>query len=321
MTGYVIRRVLWMIPVLWAITTLTFFLMHATPGGPFDSEKPVPPAALEAVNARYNLDKSVPEQYVLYMWDLLNIDMGISFQGDREVTEVLATGLPVSFQLGAFAFAYSMVLGMTLGVVGALKRNRTGDYLSAVFSTMGTAMPNFVIASFMVVIFSVKLGWFDVLGWGGPPVWPWDVEFWVPGNWDYRKMVLPILALGTLPAAFIARIARASVLEVLGQDYIRTARAKGIPERGVILRHALRNALVPILTVSGPILAGLVTGSFIVEQIFAINGVGRHFVTAIARRDYALIMGVTIFYALVVAVANLVVDILYGIVDPRITYR
>lgn len=321
MTGYVVRRIFWMIPLLWAIATLTFFLMHATPGGPFDSEKPVPPAVLEAVNARYNLDKSVPEQYVLYIWDLVRIDMGISFQGDRDVTEVLATGLPVSFQLGAFAFVYSMALGITLGVLGALQRNRAGDYLSAIFSTIGTAMPNFVIASFMVVIFSVKLGWFDVLGWGGPPVWPTEVEFWDPGNWDYRKMVLPILALGTLSAAFIARITRASVLEVLSQDYIRTARAKGLPERGVIIRHALRNAMVPILTVSGPIFAGLVTGSFIVESIFAINGIGRHFVTAIARRDYALIMGVTLFYALVVAVANLLVDILYGIVDPRITFK
>lgn len=320
MTGYVIRRILWMIPLFWAIVTVTFILMHLTPGGPFASEKPVPPAVEEALNARYNLDKSLWEQYVLYFWDLLQLDLGISFQGDRDVTEVLATGLPVSLQLGAFAFAYSVAIGMFLGIVSALNRNRIGDYVSVFFATIGTAMPNFVIAVFLIVIFAVELGWFDVLGWGGPPVWPWHPDFWDPGNWNHRKMVLPVIALGTLPAAFIARITRASMLEVLSQDYIRTARSKGLREQVVVLRHTIRNALVPILTISGPIFAGLVTGSFIVEHIFAINGVGRHFVTAILRRDYALIMGVTLFYALVVAVANLIVDLLYAVVDPRIRY-
>jgi oligopeptide transport system permease protein len=336
MTGYVIRRILWMIPLLWAIATLTFILMHLTPGGPFASEKPVPPSVTEALNRRYNLDKPIfpisldgsppfveftsESQYTLYFWDLAHLDLGISFQGDREITEVLSTGLPVSFQLGTFAFVYAIVIGMSLGIIAALNQNRMGDYISVFFATIGTAAPNFVLASFLIVIFSVELGWFDVLGWGGPPVWPWNLDFWNPGNWDYKKMVLPIISLGTLPAAFIARIARASVLEVLSQDYIRTARSKGLREQVVILRHTIKNAMVPILTISGPIFAGLVTGSFIVEHIFAINGVGRHFVTAIGRRDYALIMGVTLFYALVVAVANLVVDVLYAAVDPRIRY-
>jgi oligopeptide transport system permease protein len=222
------------------------------------------------------------------------------------VFDLLKEGIEVSAQLGSIAFLYALVFGMTLGVIAALNQNRIGDYVGVFFATIGTAMPNFVIATFLVIIFSVQLGWFDVLGW----------EF---GN--YRKMVLPVVALGTLPAAYIARITRASMLEVLRQDYVRTARAKGLREHVVVFRHTLKNAMVPILTVLGPIFAFLVTGSFIVESIFAINGVGRHFVDAVFRRDYGVIMGTTIFYALVVAVANLVVDVLYAVVDPRIRYR
>jgi oligopeptide transport system permease protein len=306
MTGYVIRRVLWMIPVLWAIATITFFLMHAVPGGPFASDKPIPPSVQEALNARYNLDKPIWQQYGLYLWDIGHLNLGLSFRGDREVTELLEDGIAVSAQLGVIAFVYALVFGMTLGIIAALNQNKIGDYVGVFFATIGTAMPNFVIATFLVIIFSVKLGWFDVLGW----------EF---GN--YRKMVLPVVALGTLPAAYVARITRASMLEVLRQDYIRTARAKGLVEWVIVMRHTIKNAMVPILTVLGPIFAFLVTGSFIVEDIFAINGVGRHFVDAVFRRDYGVIMGTTLFYALVVAVANLVVDILYAVVDPRIRYR
>jgi oligopeptide transport system permease protein len=306
MTGYVIRRVLWMIPVLWAIATITFFLMHAVPGGPFASDKPIPPSVQQALDARYNLDKPIWQQYGLYLWDIGHLDLGLSFRGDREVSELLEDGIAVSAQLGVIAFVYALVFGMTLGIIAALNQNRIGDYVGVFFATIGTAMPNFVIATFLVIIFSVKLGWFDVLGW----------EF---GN--YRKMVLPVAALGTLPAAYVARITRASMLEVLRQDYIRTARAKGLVEWVVVMRHTIKNAMVPILTVLGPIFAFLVTGSFIVEDIFAINGVGRHFVDAVFRRDYGVIMGTTLFYALVVAVANLVVDILYAVVDPRIRYR
>lgn len=306
MTGYVIRRILWMIPVLWAIATVTFFLMHAVPGGPFASERPIPESVQQALDARYNLDKPIWHQYGLYLWDLAHLDLGLSFRGDHEVADLLRDGIEVSAQLGSIAFLYALVFGMTLGVIAALNQNRLGDYVGVFFATIGTAMPNFVIATFLVIIFSVELGWFDVLGW----------EF---GN--YRKMVLPVVALGTLPAAYIARITRASMLEVLRQDYVRTARAKGLREQVVVLRHTLKNAMVPILTVLGPIFAFLVTGSFIVESIFAINGVGRHFVDAVFRRDYGVIMGTTIFYALVVAVANLVVDVLYAVVDPRIRYR
>lgn len=306
MTGYVIRRILWMIPLLWAVATVTFFLMHAVEGGPFDREKELPPNVIANLEAKYNLDKPLFEQYGLYLWGLVQGDLGLSFETNREVSTIIREGLEVSAQLGATAFLYAMVFGMTLGVIAALNQNKLGDYLGVFFATIGTALPNFIMATFLVVIFSVQLGWFDVLGW----------EF---GN--YRKMVLPVLALGTLPAAYIARITRASVLEVLSQDYIRTARAKGLAEWVVVLRHTIKNAMVPILTVLGPIFAFLVTGSFIVERIFAINGVGRHFVTAIFQRDYGVIMGTTIFYAVIIAAANLVVDILYAVADPRIRYR
>jgi oligopeptide transport system permease protein len=321
MTGYVIRRILWMIPLMWAVATITFLLMHAVPGGPFASEKPVPPSVEAALNARYNLDEPLWNQYLLYFQGLLQGDLGLSFRGDTEVVDLLAQGLPVTLQLGCLAFLYAIIIGMSLGIIAALNHNRAGDYFGVFFSTIGTAMPSFVIATFLIIIFSVELGWTGVLGWGGPDAWIWELEFWNPTNWDPRNIVLPVISLGTLPAAYIARITRASMLEVLGQDYIRTARAKGLRENVVVLRHAVKNAMVPILTVLGPIFAFLVTGSFIIEQIFAINGVGRHFVTAVFRRDYGVIMGVTLFYAFVVAVANLVVDILYVTVDPRIRYQ
>ncbi len=306
MTGYVIRRVLWMIPLLWAVATVTFFLMHAVEGGPFDREKELPPNVLANLEKKYNVDNPLVEQYGLYLLNLVQGDLGLSFETNREVSTIIREGVEVSAQLGASAFLYAMVFGMTMGVISALNQNRLGDYLGVFFATIGTALPNFIMATFLVIIFSVQLGWFDVLG-------------WELGN--YRKMVLPILALGTLPAAYIARVTRASILEVLNQDYIRTARAKGLAERVVVLRHTIKNAMVPILTVAGPIFAFLVTGSFIVERIFAINGVGRHFVTAVFQRDYGVIMGTTIFFTVIVAFANLAVDILYAVADPRIRYR
>ena len=306
MTGYVIRRILWMIPLLWAVATVTFFLMHAVEGGPFDREKELPANVLANLEKKYNLDEPLLVQYSLYLKGLVQGDLGLSFENNREVATIIREGFEVSAQLGGIAFLYAMAFGMSLGVIAALNQNRLGDYLGVFFATIGTALPNFIMATFLVIIFSVELGWFDVIGW----------EF---GN--YRKMVLPVVALGTLPAAYIARITRASVLEVLRQDYIRTARAKGLAEWWVLTRHTIRNAMVPILTVLGPIFAFLVTGSFIVERVFAINGVGRHFVDAVFVRDYGVIMGTTIFYAVIVAIANLIVDILYAVADPRIRYR
>src|SRR3990170_2864172 len=303
MIGYVIRRTLWIIPVMWAVATVTFLLMHAVPGGPFDRERELPPQVIANLNRKYNLDKPLYEQYVLYFRDLLQGDLGLSYRNvNQPVTDLIRDGWKVTAQLGIVAFLYAIVFGMTLGVIASLNQNKIGDYLGVFFATVGAAMPSFIIAVFLVIIFSAQLGWLDVLGW----------EF---GN--YRKMVLPALALGTLPAAYIARVTRASVLEVLNQDYVRTARAKGLAEYVVVLRHTVKNAMVPVLTVLGPLFAFLITGSFIIERIFAIPGVGRRFVDAVFVRDYGMIMGIVLFYAAIIAVANLVVDILYAAVDPR----
>ena len=306
MTGYVVRRVLWMIPLLWAIATITFFLMHTVPGGPFDSEKPVPASVQHALDARYNLDKPIWQQYGLYLWDLAHLDLGLSFRGDQEVFEVLRQGFGITVQLGLIAFVTAVVVGMTLGVVSALNQNGMLDYVGVLFATVGAALPSFVLGVFLTIFFSVNLGWFDVLG-------------WELGN--YRKMVLPVVSLSVLPAAYIARVTRASMLEVLRQDYVRTARSKGLTEQVVILRHTVRNALIPVLTILGPIFAILITGSFIIENLYAIPGIGRRFVGSVLARDYAVIMGTTLFYAVVVAFANLVVDLAYAVVDPRIRYR
>lgn len=305
MTGYIVRRILWTIPVLWAVATVTFFLMHAVPGGPFDRDKELLPATRQNLERRYGLDDPLHQQYVNYLTNVVQGDLGISLRNQREVSTIIREGLGVSAQLGITAFLFAVLFGGTMGLVAALNHNRMGDYVGVFVATAGSAMPNFILATFLVIIFSVGLGWTDVIGW----------EFGNP-----RKMVLPVISLGMLPAAFIARITRASVLEVLGQDYIRTARSKGLAEWKIIIRHTVKNALVPILTVLGPIFAILVTGSFIIETTFAINGVGRHFVSAINARDYGVIMGTTLFFAVVVALANLVVDILYAIVDPRIRY-
>lgn len=332
MTGYIVRRLLWMIPLLWAIITITFVLMHNVEGGPFSRERELPPAALENLNRKYNLDKPVisldvwNSQYGHYIWDLLQGDLGVSFRSaNQPVSDLIADGFEVSAQLGVMAFVYAVVLGVTLGTVSALNQNGILDYVGVFFATAGAAMPNFILATFLIIIFAVQLGWFDVLGWGGPTglalsdpsTW---IDYFDPSALDFRKIVLPVVALGTLPAAYFARITRASLLEVLRQDYIRTARAKGLVEYRVILRHAMKNAMVPILTVMGPYFAFLVTGSFIVESIFQIPGVGRRFVDAVLVRDYGMIMGTVLFYAVFVAVANFVVDLLYALVDPRIRY-
>ena len=306
MTGYIIRRILWMIPLLWAIATITFFLMHAVPGGPFASEKPVPESVQQALNARYNLDKPIWEQYGLYLWDLAHLDLGLSFRGDQDVFELLREGFIVTAQLGIIAFIAAVVVGMTLGIISSLNQNGLMDYVGVFFATIGAALPSFVLGVFLSIVLAVQLGWFDVLG-------------WELGN--YRKMVLPVISLSALPAAYTARVTRASMLEVLRQDYVRTARSKGLREQVVILRHTVKNALIPVLTILGPMFAFLITGSFIIETLYAIPGIGKRFVGSVLARDYAVIMGTTLFYAGIVASANLVVDLAYAIIDPRIRYR
>lgn len=333
MTGYVIRRALWILVVIWAIITITFILMHNVEGGPFSRERELPPNVIAALNHKYGLDKPVfsvdvwNSQYGQYIGDLLPFkadfppfkspDLGQSFAKDQQVSDLIRDGFWTSLQLGVLAFLFAVVLGMSMGTMSALNHNRFLDYVGVFFSTVGASMPNFILGAFLIVIFAVELNWFHVLGWGGPD----GVEdVFKPGAWDLKSVVLPVVALGVLPAAYFARITRASMLEVLEQDYIRTARSKGLAERIVVLRHAIKNAMVPILTVMGPYLAFLVTGSFLVESVFSIPGVGRSFVQAVVVRDYGMIMGTVIFYAVFIAVANLVVDLLYAAVDPRIRY-
>jgi len=305
MLAYTIRRALTMIPLLLAVATVTFFLMHGVKGGPFDTDKPLSDAAKERLNQRYGLDKSLPEQYIQYVTNLAKGDLGISFSNDRPVRDIIRDRFKISLQLGLSAFAMALVMGLALGIVSALYQNGIFDYLGVFFATVGAALPSFVLAPVLVIIFAVNLHWFDVLGWE---------------LFNYKKMVLPTVALGTLSTAYVARITRASMLDVLRQDYIRTARAKGVTELQVVMVHALKNALIPVLTILGPILAGLVVGSFIIERAFAIPGLGFAFVNAVLIRDYGVIMGTTLFFAVVIAVMNLVVDLLYGIVDPRIRY-
>jgi len=317
MAAYAIRRVFWLIPVLWAVATITFFLMHAVPGGPFTQDKPLPEAIVASLNRRYNLDEPLWKQYLLYLWNLLHGDLGLSFRGDRDVAMLIRDGFFVTAQLGVLAFLAASIFGLTLGVLSALNQNGPLDYLGVFVATIGAALPNFILATFLIVIFAVNLHWFQILGWGGPER---VGELFDPSAWHVKKLILPVVSLSFLPTAYIARVTRASMLEVLRQDYIRTAHAKGLAEQVVIIRHAIKNAMIPVLTLMGPIAAALVTGSFIVENIYSIPGVGRAFVEAVLRRDYAMIMGSTLFYAAIVAVANLVVDLLYAVVDPRVRY-
>jgi len=315
MLVYTFRRVLGIIPLILAIATITFFLMHSIQGGPFDNDRPISDVARNNLEKRYGIDKSLPEQYVRYIGNLATGDLGISFANDREITDIIRERMRISAQLGIAAFIFATSLGLTLGIVSSLNQNGFGDYIGVFIATIGAAMPSIVLAPLLTIFFAVEFRWFNVLssdyGFGG----------WFTGDFsNWRQVVLPTIALGFLPMAFIARITRASMLEVLRQDYIRTARAKGLREFMVVMRHSAKNALIPVLTVLGPIFAGLITGSLVIEQAFAIPGLGREFVRSVLIRDYGLIMGVTVFFAVIIAFMNLVVDLLYAVADPRIRY-
>ncbi|MEX2246773.1 MAG: ABC transporter permease [Dehalococcoidia bacterium] len=318
MTGYAFRRILVVFPVLWAVATITFLLMHAIPGGPFTQDKDIPEAIQQNLNQRYGLDKSLPEQYGLYLWNISHGDLGFSIQYDRDVTDVLSDSFFVTVQFGVMAILLALVVGLTLGTLSALNHNGPLDYLGVAFATLGASVPHFILATFLSIIFAVNLGWLKIVGWGGPPQ---PELFFDSAYWDWRKVIIPVIALAGLPAAYIARVTRAAMLEVLNQDYIRTARAKGLSETRVVFRHTVKNALIPVLTVVGPLSAALLTGSFILESMFLIPGVGRLFIDSIGRRDYSLIMGVTLLYTVIIIMANLVVDLMYAVVDPRIRYR
>ncbi|HEX5503163.1 MAG TPA: ABC transporter permease [Thermomicrobiales bacterium] len=308
MRQYIIRRVLLLIPTLLVVYTITFVLMHATPGGPWDpaGEKPLPAEVIAELNKAYGLDRPLYRQYFDYLWKALHGDFGPSYTSrSRSVTDIVRETFPVSIQLGLEGMALALLVGIPLGVIGALKQNTWVDYLATFTSIVGISTPNFVAITVMVLIFALSLHWVPTQGWDGP---------------FGKAAILPAIALALGPAAFMARYTRSSMLDVIRQDYIRTARAKGLRESGVIVRHALKNALIPVTTFAGLALANVITGSFFVEAVYGVPGIGRYFVTSISGRDYPVIIGTILIYATLVAVMNLIVDILYGLIDPRIRY-
>jgi oligopeptide transport system permease protein len=301
---YIVGRVLWIIPVLFVVTILTFLLMHSVPGGPWAREKALPPQTVARLNEKFGLNDPVYVQYIRWAGNLVQGDLGPSYRfADRTVNQIVGDGIGTTVQLGLMAFTLSVVVGIPLGIFAALGHNRWPDYLSTAVSMVGVAVPSFVLALLLVLFFAVNLRWFPTGGWKGP-------EYWV----------LPTLALAGFPIAVIARYTRASMLEVTRKDYIRTAQSKGLADQAVVTRHMIRNALIPVVTILGPTLAYLVTGSFIVESIFGIPGIGRYYVTSIGQKDYGVLMAMTILYAFAVAFLNLVVDVLYAYIDPRIRY-
>ena len=304
MITYIGRRFLWIIPVLFTVSIITFFLMHSVPGGPWDRDKRLPQATQDRLNAKYGLDQPIYIQYVTWAGKFIQGDLGPSYRfTDRSVNDIVADGIWTTVQLGVMAFLLSVLVGIPLGIFAALGHNRWPDYLSTSVSIIGIATPVFVLAILLIVVFSVQLGWFPTGGWKGPQYW-----------------VLPTIALAGFPIAVIARYTRASMLEVTRKDYIRTAHSKGLRDQAVVSRHMIRNALIPVVTILGPTLAFLVTGSFIIERIFGIPGIGQFYITGIGTRDYSLIMAMTMLYAFAVAFLNVVVDVLYAYIDPRIRY-
>ena len=304
MITYIGRRFLWIIPVLFTVSIITFFLMHAVPGGPWDRDKRLPQATQDRLNAKYGLDQPIYIQYITWAGKFVQGDLGPSYRyTDRTVNEIVADGFWTTVQLGIMAFILSVLVGIPLGIFAALGHNRGPDYVSTSVSIIGIATPSFVLAILLIVFFAVQLGWFPTGGWKGPQYW-----------------VLPTIALAGFPIAVIARYTRASMLEVTRKDYIRTAHSKGLRDQAVVSRHMIRNALIPVITILGPTLAFLVTGSFIIERIFGIPGIGQFYITSISTRDYSLLMAMTMLYAFAVAFLNVVVDVLYAYIDPRIRY-
>jgi len=302
MLNYIIKRLVASIVTLWVIATATFFLMHAIPGGPFDSEKPLPPQIKANLEEKFGLNKPISEQYMIYMKNLLKGDLGPSLKYEgRTVNDIIAYSFPTSAKLGVVTVIVSLIFGTYLGVTAALNQGKWQDQLVMVIATLGVTVPSFVMATFLILIFAVKLQILPAVGFEGP-----------------ANYVMPVLALGGYSLSFIARLTRSSLLDVIRQDYIRTAKAKGLSRNVVIYKHALRNALIPIVTYLGPLMAGILTGSFVIEKVFGIPGLGREFVTGIYNRDYSMIMGLTVFDSFLLITFNFIVDLLYAVIDPRI---
>jgi len=310
MLSFIARRVLIAIPTLWAIITVCFFLMRLAPGGPFDGDAPVPPEILANLRAAYNLDKPVMVQYVDYMANLARGDFGPSFKyKDFTVNELIAQGFPVSAQNGLSALILAIIIGIPCGILAALRQNSVADYTVMGFSMTGIVVPGFVMAPVSTLFFSIGLK---------------HTPFQLPaGTWEggaFKHRILPVFCLSLLYIAYLARITRASMIEALRQNYVRTARAKGLPFHQVVVRHALKTAMIPVVTFLGPGIAFLLTGSMVIETIFQLPGIGRYFVQGALNRDYTLVMGVTILSASLIITMNIIVDVMYGILDPRVRH-
>jgi oligopeptide transport system permease protein len=304
MLRYIIRRLMGAIPTLFIIITISFFLMRLAPGGPFSRERSLPPEIEANLNKVYHLDDPLWLQFVNYLGDLLRGDFGPSFKyKDFSVGELIGGGFPTSLTLGGIAMLLALAIGMSAGTYAALRQNSRFDYGTMGFAMVGIAVPNFVVAPLLTLFISLKLGLLPVGGWG-----------------NFKHMILPIVALALPQIAAIARLTRGSMIEVLRSNFVRTARSKGLPEQITVARHALKAAMLPVVSYLGPAVAGIITGSVVIEQIFGIPGIGRYFVQAALNRDYTLVMGVTIFYGSLIILLNLAADIIYGFLDPKIRY-
>lgn len=302
MIWFLLRRLVWIGIVLWAVFTVTFLLMRSVPGGPFTSERKLPPEVEANFRARYHLDKPLEVQYLLEARRLLQFDLGPSARlGDFSVNEIIAQGWPVSASLGVLAMAFALALGLSAGILSAVRRGGWLDAGLMSLATLGVALPEFLVASGAVIVFVFWWGLFPAAGWGTP-----------------QQLVLPALCLGAPYAAYIARLTRSGMLDILSQDFIRTAQAKGLPGSRIVLRHALKGALVPVLSFLSPATAGILTGSLVVEQVFAVPGLGMHFVQAVFQRDFTLAMGLVLLYTLLLSVLNLLTDVAYRWLDPRV---
>ena len=336
MTKYIIRRILWAIPVLVLVALVVFVLIRAIPGGPFDfaGDKSLPPSVVRNLEAKYHLDWPVWQQFCAYLIGdkictlgqedsgrgLIQGDLGPSFRyRSRSVNDILASGLPISAQLGLLSMAIAVIPGILLGIIAALRQNSSVDYIATFVAILGASISNVVLGPALIFIFALELNWFPVARWGASA--PFLLGFLPKPTGDFwLHAALPAVTLGSGLAARITRLTRASLLQVVREDYIRTARAKGLRERVVILRHALKNSLIPVVTILGPMFAAILTGTFVVEQLFAIPGLGKHFITSIGNRDYPVVLGTTLLYGVAIVFANLFVDLTYAWLDPRIRY-
>lgn len=299
---FVVRRLLALVPTLWVIVTITFFLIRLAPGGPFQAEREIPPEAKAALQAKYGLDQPLHVQYGRYLGNVARFDFGPSYKfPSRTVREIVLGALPVSLELGGFALLFAILIGVPLGALAAVRQNSTWDYVPMSLAMLGVSIPNFVLGPLLIFVFALTLRWLPPAFWGSP-----------------SDKILPVITLGAIYVAYIARLTRGGMLEVTRADFIRTARAKGLDERTVIIRHALRGGLLPVVSFMGPAAARAVTGAIVVEKIFAIPGVGQYFVNAAFNRDYTLVMGVVVLYAVLLIVLNLLVDVAYGFLDPRV---